>query len=116
MERGHDQLARVRGVMLSRLMHPDYREARSTLTILVMLLALSTAPTGGIGFKRHSDTAFKKIVRTLLKRGLNGEAIAKQTAGYYEGLLAQGAIVTDEVGDHSWLDWRFWYSFGRSCC
>src|SRR6185503_11405393 len=90
------------------LLDPRHGEARKTLAILAVLVALGSVSPSAFRYNPRTDTPLKKIGRTLKKRGLNREATAKQTAGYYEGLLDQAALVT-QVGGRSWFDWRFWF-------
>jgi hypothetical protein len=83
-------------------------DVRTTLALLALLLAVSTVSPDAYRFRPNEDTTIKKVLRTLRKRGLNREAEARQTAGYYEGLLDEAAVVT-QMGGHSLLDWRHWF-------
>jgi hypothetical protein len=84
------------------------KEAALTLAILGMLVGVALVPPTLYSYRPHENAPAKKVLRTLKKRGLNREATAKQTAGYYEGLLDQAAEVT-RVGGRGLLDWRFWF-------
>jgi lysophospholipase L1-like esterase len=84
-----------------------HRDAVACIGILAVLLAVSAVPASMYRFRPEADTPAKKVFRTLQRRGLNREASAKQTAGYYEGLLEEAATVT-EISGRGWLDWRFW--------
>ena len=86
---------------------PRHFEARMTLVILGVLFAGSLVSPSAYRYHPREDTALKKVFRTMQKRGLNRDAAASQTAGYYEGLLDEAATVT-QVGGRGWLDWRFW--------
>jgi hypothetical protein len=96
-----------RATMPKRLMGAWTVDARKTIAILLMLLAAGAVPRSAVRFHPRTDSPLKKVIRTLKKRGLNREATAKETVGYYEGLLDQAALVT-QVGGRGWLDWRFW--------
>lgn len=85
-------------------LHPDLR---ASLALLFVLLAVSSIPAAAYRYHPRDDTTLKQVVRTLQKRGLNRQASASQTAGYYEGLLDEATNVT-RVGGRGWLDWRFW--------
>jgi hypothetical protein len=84
-----------------------HRDAVACIGILAVLLAVSAVPASMYRFRPEADTPAKKVFRTLQRRGLNREASAKQTAGYYEGLLDEATTIT-QVSGRSWLDWRFW--------
>ena len=88
-------------------LNPKNFEAKMTLVILGILFAGSLVSPSAYRYRPREDTTLKKVFRTMQKRGLNRDAAASQTAGYYEGLLDQAANVT-QVGGRGWLDWRFW--------
>ena len=85
-----------------------HRETRICIAMIGLLVALSLTPQAYFRYHPRHDTALKKVFRTVQKRGLNRDAIAQQTAGYYEGLLDGAAAVT-RVGGRGWFDWRFWF-------
>jgi hypothetical protein len=86
----------------------SHADVRTTLGLLVLLIGVSSVSPDAYRFRPDEDTTIKKVLRTLRKRGLNREAEARQTAGYYEGLLNEAAVVT-QMGGHSLLDWRHWF-------
>jgi hypothetical protein len=83
-------------------------DSRASVLMLAGLIAFASIAPSAYRYDPASDTTFKKLARTLYKRGLNQEATANQTAGYYEGLLDQAAGVT-QVSGRGWLDWRRWF-------
>jgi len=85
-----------------------HRETRTCVAMIGLLVAMSLTPPAYFRYHPREDTALKKVFRTVQKRGLNRDAIAQQTAGYYEGLLDGAAAVT-RVGGRGWFDWRFWF-------
>ena len=94
--------------MLKRLMDPRHKELRATLVLVTLLVMVGSVSPAELRYHPQGDTLLRKMGRTLKKRGLNREASAKQTAGYYEGLLDHSAEVT-RVGGRGWLDWEFWF-------
>jgi lysophospholipase L1-like esterase len=89
-------------------LNPLKREAMATLVILAVLFGIASVSPSAYRYRPREDTTIKKVLRTLQKRGLNRDATAQRTAGYYEGLLDQAAEVT-RAGGRGWLDWRFWF-------
>ena len=96
--------------MFERLFDPAHRERQICVVMLAVLLALTLVPPAFFRYHPREDTALKKVFRTVQKRGLNRDAAAQQTAGYYEGLLdgAAGIAGVGGAGGRGWLDWEFW--------
>jgi hypothetical protein len=86
-------------------------ELRACLALLAVLVAMTLVPPAAFRYHPREDTPLKKIFRTVQKRGLNRDAAAQQTAGYYEGLLdgAAGVAGVGGAGGRGWFDWQFWF-------
>jgi hypothetical protein len=107
MDHHHGVVEPVGRMLRGLTFDPARKEVQACLLILVALFALTLVPRSFFRYHPSDDTAIKKVFRTVQKRGLNRDATAQATAGYYEGLLDGAADVT-RVGGRGWLDWRFW--------
>jgi len=97
--------------MFKRLfLDPAHRELQICLVMLGLLVAMTLVPQAFFRYQPREDTSIKKVFRTVQKRGLNRDAAAQQTAGYYEGLLdgAAGVAGTGSAGGKGWFNWQFW--------
>jgi hypothetical protein len=93
------------------LLDPSRRDLRACLLLLFVLIVMTLVPPSSFRYHPREDTLMKKVFRTVQKRGLNRDAAAQQTAGYYEGLLdgAAGVASMGGAGGRGWLDWEFWF-------